>query len=92
MNDFITWDFVATYAGCILATGLLTEFIKRYVKIDAQILSYIVAYILLIVSDFFLGKLTISFAVITIINAAIVSFASNGGYDIIDRVFIKTEK
>lgn len=86
MNDFFTWEMLATLAGCSLATGLLTQFLKNSIKIPTQWLSYIIAVVLLFAATLFTGGLTLSTGGIIPLNAVIVALSSNGAYSAIFRI------
>lgn len=86
MNEFFTWEVLATLAGCSLATGVITQFMKNVIKIPTQWLSYIIALILLFAATFFTGGLTFSTGGIIPLNAVIVALSSNGAYSAILRV------
>ena len=84
MNDFFSWAMLATYSGAVLATGLITQFIKNFngiSKLPTQLLSYLVAFIVLILATWFTDALTVESAVMCILNAVVVAFASNGAYE-----------
>lgn len=86
MNEFFTWEMLATYVGATVATSLITELIKKFgVKINARLLAYIVSVVVLIAANYFTGVLSVSTAVITLMNAAVVSLASNGAYDVVSK-------
>ena len=86
MDGFFTWSMLATYAGATMATGLLTQLFKGiFANMATQLLSYIVALVVLLASTFFTGALTFESGALCLINAAVVSLASNGAYDAIKR-------
>lgn len=87
MNDFFSWTMLATYSGAVLATGLITQFIKNFngiSKLPTQLLSYLVAFIVLILATWFTDALTVESAVMCILNAVVVAFASNGAYEAVN--------
>lgn len=87
MNEFFTWEFLATMAGAVVGTGLITQFLKGIFKaLPTQILSYIIALFILIVSSYFNNTLTLSIAVLSLFNAMLVSTSANGGYSAIERM------
>ena len=50
MNDFMSWEILLTYGGCVMATILLTEWLKHVVtKVDAQIISAAIALVILVI-------------------------------------------
>ncbi|MEL7608948.1 MAG: hypothetical protein AAGU74_05540 [Bacillota bacterium] len=86
MDGFFTWSMLATYAGATMATGLLTQLLKGiFANMATQLLSYVLALILLLAAAFFTNALTLESGALCVINAAVVSLASNGAYDAIKR-------
>ena len=84
MQDFFTWAMLATYAGAVLATTLITQLLKGvgFVnRLPTRIFSYIVALVVLLAATFFAGGLTLEAAGLCIINAVVVALAANGAYD-----------
>jgi len=91
MNEFFTWEMLATLAGCALATGLITQFLKDAIKIPTQWLSYILAVIILAAATLFTGGVGAGVWAIIPLNAVIVSTSANGAYAAILRATNKTE-
>lgn len=85
MNEFFTWEMLATLAGCSIATGLLTQFMKNSIKIPTQWLSYIISVILLFAATLFTGQLSLSSGCMIPLNAVIITLSSNGAYSAILR-------
>lgn len=84
MNEFLTWDYLLTFGGCVAGTAIGTQFLKKAPwaqKIGAQLISYILALVILVVAQFATGTMTWQLVALDIFNAAVVSFASNGVYD-----------
>lgn len=84
MNEYFTWELLASYTGAILAVALITQFVKNLgfiKKIPTRVTSYVVALIIMILALIFTGNFTWGGAVLTIINAVVVSLASNGTRD-----------
>ena len=89
MNEYLTWEFLSTYAGAILAVTLITQFIKGVGfidKIPTRITSYFVAVIIMLAALVFTGGLSLSSGVLTLINAVVVSLAANGTHDALSEV------
>lgn len=83
-QEFFTWAILATYAGAVLATTLITQLLKGVgfiQRIPARIVSYVIALIVLLTANYFLGGFTLEQAALCIINAAVVALAANGTYD-----------
>ena len=86
--EFFDWSTLGTIAGASAAVGILTQLTKNIPgikKIPTQVWSYILSLVILIVSQAVGGTLTIAAAGLAVINAAIVSLAANGGYDLMQR-------
>ena len=87
-NEFFTWAVLLTYAGATLATSLITQLIKGLGfidKIPTRITSYAIALVVLLAATFFTGGLTLESGVLCVVNAVVVSLASNGAYDAVAR-------
>jgi hypothetical protein len=87
MDDFFSWQTLATFAGASAATAIITQFFKgAFQKLPTQWLSYIIAVIILFAATYFTGALTAASAAITPLNAILVALASNGAYSVVTRV------
>ena len=87
--DFFTWDILGTMAGATLAVAVLTEITKGIPgirKLPTQVWSLILAFIVLIGAQAATGTLTLATGGLAVLNAALVSLAANGGYDLLDRL------
>lgn len=88
MNEFFTWTLLATFAGASAATAIITQFLKGpLAKIPTQLVSYVIALIILAVATAATGGAS-DWAGLAIIplNAVIVSLAANGAYDGVVRI------
>lgn len=88
--EFVTWELLGTYAGAMAMVGVITQMTKnvKFVsKIPTQVWSYILAIVVMLCASLFQGNLTLSNAVLTIFNAALVSLGANGGYEGVMRAF-----
>lgn len=84
MTQFFTWATLGTYAGAVLATTLVTQMLKGVSFIDklpTRIFSYIVAAVVLVLAHVFTGDISPSGIALCLVNAVVVSLASNGAYD-----------
>lgn len=87
--EFFDWNMLGTYAGATMAVGVITEIIKDIPgikKIPTQLMSYVLAFIVLICAMFFSGGFTAQGVALAVFNAALVSLGANGGYAVIQRV------
>lgn len=88
--SFLTWDYLATFAGALAAVALITQLIKdigALQKVPTQLVSWVLAYGVIILAKLFTGALDAQSAVLAVFNAAMVSLAANGGYDALKRIF-----
>ena len=87
--EFFEWSMLGSYAGAIMAVSVITEIIKDIPgikKIPTQLMSYVLAFIVLICAMFFSGNFSVQGAALAVFNAALVSLGANGGYEAIQRV------
>ena len=88
--EFFDWATLLTYAGALAATALLTQWLKGvFANVATQIVSYGIALLVLMAATFFTGAFTFEAAALCVINAAVVSLASNGAYDAVQRAKTK---
>lgn len=82
-SGFLTWEALATYTGCLAATLIFTQIFKNIwpAKWPKQILSYLIAVVLLILANWSVHTLTANSTVLCFINAAIISLAANGSFN-----------
>ena len=80
---FFDWGVLATYAGATAATIAVTQVFKGGFidRIPTRLFAYIVALIILIAATAFTDGITPESAALCIVNALMVSLASNGAYD-----------
>lgn len=86
--EFFDWTMLGTFAGAVLAVGVLTQLtkgIKWIEKIPTQIWSYALSLIVLILAQVFGTGISAQSAVLAIFNAAVVSLSANGGYTALNR-------
>lgn len=89
MNSFFDWTTLATFAGCVTATGVIVQFIKNtdlLKKIPTQIVSFAISLILLVAATYFTGGLSAATVAIIPFNAIAISAASNGAYVALEKV------
>lgn len=91
---FFDWSTLGTLAGAMFAVAIITQIIKELpgIKvIPTQVVSYILALIVLIGAQAFTEGLTASSAFLAVINAAMVSLAANGGFSALQRLMGSTD-
>lgn len=87
--EFFDWNMLGTYAGAVMAVGVITEITKEIPlikKIPTLAWSYILSLIVLLAAMFFGTGFTVESAGLAVFNAAVVSLAANGGYEAIQRI------
>ena len=89
MNDFFTWDYLLSFAGCVIATGLLTQGVKALLpKLHAQWISYVIALCILTVAQLATRTMTgWETIALNLVNAMVISLSANGGYDALTNLF-----
>jgi len=87
MIEIFSWNILATFAGKVIATAIVTQFLKEiFSKIPTPLISYVVALLLILVTIAVLGEgAEWTEWVIAPLNAILVSLAANGKYDAIAR-------
>lgn len=85
MDQFFTWELLATFVGAATGTGIITQFVKDVPllkKLPTQFLSYLIALLILTAATAATGGAAdwTGWAIIPL-NAVLVSFSANGAYD-----------
>ena len=90
MENFLTWDVLLSFSGCVAGTVIFTEWLKNiFPKISSQIVSFVIAFLIIITGHIVLSTFSIGDIPLYLVNTAMVSLASNGGFDIIKKAFAK---
>lgn len=88
MDTFLTWEYVATFAGLVFATNLFVNFTKElpYVKdMPTKYYTSIVAFVLIIMSNLSSGVFDYKNIPLMILNSVIITFTATGGYDFTNK-------
>lgn len=88
MDQFFTWEVLATLAGCAAATSIVTQLVKDALKkIPTQFLSYVIALTILAAATAATGSASDWTGwLILPLNAVIVSLSANGAFAAVKRV------
>lgn len=81
MDSFLTWEVLLTFSGLVGAVYMVVEFTKEIPlvkKIPTKYWSWIIALILLIVTNLVLGSFNYKDIALYILNAIVISLSSNG--------------
>ena len=91
LENFTTWEILATYAGATAMTTIIVQFIKGQVdklfNLRTEALSYIVAVLVLSISNYFIGEMNVSTAFLALFNGFIVSSTSNKAFEHTKHLF-----
>lgn len=94
-NDFVTIDYLATFAGMVLVLGLIVQFTKGLVKRrypDEAVRAYTFGWALMLVAAVYWYQGLFAVAVpaeiamvvlLALINAIVVTLAAMGGYEVL---------
>jgi len=88
-EELFNWAMLGTYAGTVVFTSIVTQMLKNigFLKnIRTRLLSYAIALIILICATIFADTTSVESIALCFINAFVVAFAANGGYDAISSI------
>jgi hypothetical protein len=88
LDSFFTWPTLLTVSGAAAATAYIVQFLKNFSffkKVNSQLVSFVVALLILTAATYFTGKLTPDTAGMIPISAIVVCFAANGAYDSVQK-------
>jgi hypothetical protein len=82
MNDFFTWELLATFAGATGAVSVLTQVVKKYLNIEPKFIALCLSFIILAcVQFFYLKDFSANGIALAALNVLIVTGASIGLYE-----------
>lgn len=87
--EFFDWNLLGSFAGAVFAVSVLTQITKGIpgiVRIPTQLWSYLLSLATLILAQVFTAGICADAIVLAIFNAALISLASNGGYEALVRM------
>jgi len=88
INNFLTWDFLSTFGGSIVAVVALTQVIKKYINIDPKYIALALSFIIMLVNQIsILQDFRLESFVISIFNALIVTGMSIGIFETVIKGF-----
>lgn len=88
MEQFITWDILTTYATFVTIVFMVVEFIKelKFIKhIKTKYLSFIVAFVLLSITNAVLGNFKLVDLILYALSSITISLGANGLSNFNDR-------
>lgn len=87
--EFFDWNLLGSFAGAVFAVSVLTQITKGMPLISrmpTQLWSYLLSLATLILAKVFTAGFRADALVLAIFNAALISLASNGGYEALIRM------
>lgn len=84
MDKFFTYEMLMTYATCVTAVFGVTQFIKEIPgikKIPTKYVSFLVAIIIVTLSNIATGQFKVSNILLYILSSVFISMNANGIYD-----------
>ena len=95
MNEFLTVEFLATFAGLVAGTAILVQFSKAIIKRNfgdefVRLYTFVIALILSFV--FANNGYNIQGIILTIVNAVVISISAMGGYELISDPLAQKSK
>jgi len=89
MDTLLTWDSLTTYGGAALVTALAVHglrYIPLLQRIPGRLLAYVVSLVILVAAQTVMHGFHVRAVLLCLINALVVSFSANGGYDAVCRL------
>ncbi|AKL94885.1 hypothetical protein CACET_c14210 [Clostridium aceticum] len=83
--DLITAEFLRSFTGAVIATNIITHFIKDYTPefLDKKIVTLFVAAFIMFTNQFVFGAITLKTVYLSFLNSFIVAAAAMGNYEIL---------
>jgi len=83
INSFLTWEFLGTFAGAVVAVTALTQVVKKFVPtINAKWISLVLSFVIvLVVQVWITGDFKPEIILLAIFNALIVCGMTIGAYE-----------
>lgn len=86
MDNFVTLDYLGTFAGMVAVVVLITQFTKDLVdkisgKLSTKYLVFIYSMIVLVGYQVMTKTFAVSQLLLTIINAMLLTMTAQGGYE-----------
>lgn len=92
-NTFLTWQYIATFAGLVFATNLFVNFTKELPAIKSMPTKYytsIVALVLIVLSSITSGTFNYQDIPLMMLNSIIITFTATGSYDFTNKSKVET--
>lgn len=83
-NTFLTWDYLASYAGMVFAVTIFTQFFKDLPlikKIPTKYFAFVISLIIMTSVSLYQGTFNINNILLVILNSMLVTFTATGTKD-----------
>lgn len=85
MSDLFTWSMLVTVAGASAATAMITHLIKEKFDAQTQIVSYVVAVVVLVVATLFTTGPNPSALILCLFNGLVVASGASNSVAFVNR-------
>lgn len=96
MENFATWEWLASFAGATAATAVVTQFVKGFLpqKVSTQLTTYFIALAILTLGHWFGSPMNndAQLVLYCLLNAVPVCLAAQGGFNATKKLFVKNEE
>lgn len=97
MEELFTFKSMLTFGGAAAASAAVTQILKPLFEklpfeISPRVVSYVIALTVTVTATAFSGSREPADYFMCIVNAALISLSSNGGYDLIKTLINKGEE
>lgn len=84
MDNFLSYQYIATFVGMVFTVGMATEFIKeiKFIKnVPTKYLTCVVAFVLILTCDLVIGTFKLVNIPLAMLNSILITFTATGSYD-----------
>lgn len=92
MTSLFTWQGLVTYSDAVLATAIITQFVKDLKpisRIPSRLVSYFAALIVLTAATVVTSGFDYKELILNLLNSVLVALASNGAFDAVKESQLK---
>ena len=86
MNEYITLNYLATFAGMVVVVNLIVQFLKPLIdsvkKIHTRYLVWVIAIILSVTVQAITGAFTAETITLLILNSVLITLTAMGTYEV----------
>lgn len=92
MTNFFTWQGLVTYSDAVLATAIITQFLKDLKiinRLPTRLVSYFAALAVMTAATLVTAGFDYRKLILNVLNSVIVALASNGAFDAVNEAQLK---